>query len=137
AEGKMAAAAQDYSEAIRLSPLDPDLYLRRAEVNERLGNNSAAAADYVKASTLPSTNPYSIVQAAQGLSNMRFYSDALSVVEHGKTAFPFHWALFMEGADVEVALGNDQQALKDFESAIRLATGANIAIAMTDRGKFY
>jgi len=137
AAGNAPGAVQDYTKAINLSDRDPSLYLNRAGAFEHLGNNTQAAADYTKAGELGTTNPNWTVQAAEGLRGMGFYSDAHAVVQRGIAQFPNYWAIFMEAADVELALGNDQAALRYFESALKLATSGDSSQVLTDRGKYF
>lgn len=51
-----AAAADEYSRAIAISPADSTLFFKRGSAYERLGNKESAAADYQKAIELDSSN---------------------------------------------------------------------------------
>jgi len=46
------AALQDFSEAIRLAPEEPHLYLLRGHVHSLLGDESSARSDYARAAAL-------------------------------------------------------------------------------------
>ncbi len=136
-KGNAPAAVLDYNEAVRLSPNDPSLYLLRGAAHETVGNRSAAAADYKRMSDLPSANPDQILQGAQSLGNIGYYPDALAVVSQGLRAFPSYSRLHQYRANLEVVLGDDQEALKEFEAALRSATGTGLAAVLADRGNFY
>src|SRR5439155_3085615 len=91
--GNAFAATQDYSAAIRLSADDPSLYLHRASAYVLIGNRSAADADFKKVGDIPSSEPQLIMGAAQGLSGMGFYSDALELVDRWLKSYPDYWGL--------------------------------------------
>jgi Flp pilus assembly protein TadD len=51
------AALQDFSEAIRLAPREPHLYVLRAQVYSLLGDESSARGDYARAAELAGGGP--------------------------------------------------------------------------------
>ena len=136
-EGNAGAAVEDYSQAIRLSPSDPGLYVERGGAEEQIGNRTAAAADYNRVTEISSANPSQLLRAAEGLSAMGFYSDAVSVLDLGIRRYPNFWELHQFRADSEIRLGNDQEALREFQVALQLASGKQIAAVLSDRGNFY
>jgi len=136
-QGNPSAAVQDYSQAVRLSPNDPELLLQRGDAEQQLGNKSAAASDYKAVPQNSSASPSQIVRAAQGLYGIRFYPDALSILDRAVLKYGTYWALHEYRAVVEIALSNDAVALDEFEKAARLAVGADLAQVMEDRGNFY
>jgi Flp pilus assembly protein TadD len=50
--GQTDAARQDFSEAIRLAPTEPHLYLLRGRVYSLMGDESSARSDYASAAAL-------------------------------------------------------------------------------------
>ena len=55
--GQMDAALQDFSEAIRLAPGEPHLYILRGHVHSLLGDESSARSDYARAAALAGEGP--------------------------------------------------------------------------------
>jgi tetratricopeptide (TPR) repeat protein len=131
------AAIQDYDQAIQLSPNDPDLFLRRGAAYETVGNNSSAAGDFKKVGQLSSSNPDQLLAAAQGLGGMGFSGDALSLASSGVHSYPGYWRLHEYRAEVMAILGEDQEALREFDAAVRLASGSDLAWILGQRGNFY
>ncbi len=136
-QGDLVPALHDYSEAIRLSPEDPDLYVLRGDVEQELGNKTSAASDYKKLGQFTSAGPLQLVRSAQGLGGMSFYSDALNLLDVGIQRYGDFWALHEYRAEVETALSNDAEAIKEFNIAARAAVGADLATALRHRGDFY
>jgi serine/threonine-protein kinase len=136
-EGNPAPAVRDYDQALRLSPADPDLYLERGNAHEQIGNRSAARTDLMEIAKLPSVNPDQIVRAAQGLTAMGFYTDALALVKFGLDHYGGVSELFMRRAELEVLVGDDASALKDFNSAIQRASGKQLAAVLSARADYY
>jgi tetratricopeptide (TPR) repeat protein len=84
-----------------------------------------------------SADPSLMVAAAQGLGAMAFYSDALSILDRGIKRFPSFWELHKYRADVEISLGNDPEAIREFQVAAQLASGTKLAAVLGDRGDFF
>jgi tetratricopeptide (TPR) repeat protein len=61
-EDRMDAALQDFSEAIRLAPREPHLYVLRARVYSLLGDESSSRSDYAKAAELAGEGPLTVEQ---------------------------------------------------------------------------
>src|SRR5205823_5046621 len=132
-QGNSSAAVQDYTQALRLSPDDPELYLLKGDAEQDLGNKSAAASDYKRVAQNSSASPSQIVRAAQGLYGIRFYPDALSVLDQGLLKYDGFWALHNYRAQVQIALAHDAAALDEFGKAARLASGSDLAQVLEDR----
>lgn len=115
------AAVQDYSEAIQLSPLNPDLYLRRAVAYRVIGNLAAAAADYKHAALIPSANAGQQLTAVDGLVAISDYPDAQAAYARALVLDPGTSLLYVAGADLAIARGNQQLANQDFATATALA----------------
>lgn len=135
--GNIAAAVQDYRQAVKLSSADPELYIRKADAEQQVGNKTDASTDYIHASELAGATPQQIVRAAEGLGGMGFYPQALGVVDFGLKSFPDFWGLHDYRARVEIALSNDPIALSEFDKALRLATSIDLATVLRHRGEFY
>jgi tetratricopeptide (TPR) repeat protein len=135
--GNGPAAIHDYDQAIQLSPSDPDLLLKRGAAYESVGNNSSAAADFKKIGQLSSANPDQMLAAAQGLGGMNFTGDALALASQGVHTYPGSWRLHLYRAEVEASLGEDQQALKEFDATTHLTAGSDLAWVLGDRANFY
>jgi tetratricopeptide (TPR) repeat protein len=135
--GNYAAAVHDYSEAVDLSPDDPQLYLQRAAAQLGVGNISAASSDYRRLSSLTSANPSDLVQAAQGLRNAGSFLDAQTAVDDGLKRYGSSWDLHRFRAIIESDLGNDSEALREFAAAARMAIGVSLAQVVADEGDFY
>lgn len=135
--GDAAAAVQDYDKAIALSPRDPSLYLQRAQAEQDIGNRTKASDDYRKLGEFGSASPEQLVIAADGLAQMSFYPDALSLLDLGLKTYSNNWNLHRARADVEVALGNDAEGLREFQLAVNLARGTALAQVLSDRGSYY
>jgi tetratricopeptide (TPR) repeat protein len=135
-QGNASAAVKDYSEAIRLSAEDPALYLDRAWANQLIGNNSMAAMDYRKVSELASANPEQLHRATGGLLAIQFYSDAKTFADRAIHAYPVYWPLYVDRAKAAAALGDGVAATKDFDAAVHIASGRELADVLSERGGF-
>jgi tetratricopeptide (TPR) repeat protein len=136
-QGNASAAVHDYSQALGLSAEDPALYLDRGWANQLIGNNSMAAADYKKVSELGSANPEQLHRAAGGLLNIQFYVDAKSLVDRAIHTYSGYWPLYIDRAKAVAALGDSAGATKAFDEAVQLATGRDLADALSARGSFF
>src|SRR5437762_796745 len=114
-QGDFNGAIADYSSAIKLSPGDPKLYVQRAANEEAQGDNTRAYSDYKKLMTLPVSAPDQFVAAAQGLESMGFLADARALVELGIRTYDHYWPLHTTRADIEKDLGNESEALHEFD----------------------
>jgi len=136
-EGNAAAAVQDYAAAIRLSANDPDLYIGRATAEQQIGNYSQAQADLQRAASFSSANPGQLVRSAEGLGQMGFFRDAKSVLDDGIKRYPDFWDLHRYRAELQGQLGVDGDALAEFEKAVRLSSGSDLAFVLNTRAFFY
>jgi tetratricopeptide (TPR) repeat protein len=136
-QGNAGGAIQDYTQAIRLSPGDPDLYLKRADAEVAVGNKTAASSDYRKISDLASANGGQFAQAAESLAGIAFYPDALFVLNSGLTVYGNAWYLHKDRGLVEVALGNDDTAMQEFQLAISLSSGVHRAEVLGNRANLH
>ena len=135
--GNPAAAVHDYSQALARSPEDPSINLGRASAEEQTGNYSGSKNDFIRAGTLNSANPTQIVQAAEGLGHLGFYEDAGQVLNQGIKRYPNYWDLHRYRGELQGVLGNDVDALAEFQSALTLGHGANLAFILDTRANFY
>jgi tetratricopeptide (TPR) repeat protein len=136
-QGDRSAALPDYSAAIRLSPADPNLFVLRGTDEMAVGNNTAAYSDYKKVMTLPAAAPAQFVSAAQGLETIGFLADARALTDLGIRLYDHYWPLHTARADIEKQLGNESEALHEFEIALSLAPGSNQLWPLEDRGGYY
>jgi tetratricopeptide (TPR) repeat protein len=118
------AAVHDYSEAIQLSPLQPDLYLRRAVAYRVIGNLAAAAADYKHAALIPSANASQQLTAVDGLVAISDFADAQAVYARALVLDPGTALLYVAGGDLAIARGNPQLAEQDYATATALAANS-------------
>jgi tetratricopeptide (TPR) repeat protein len=132
-----AGAVSDYSAAIQLSPGDPKLYVLRAADEVAQGDNTRAYADYKKLMTLPASAPSQFVEAAQGLEAMGFLADARALVDLGLKSYDHYWPLHTTRADIEKDLGNESEALREFDIALSMAQGTDRLWPLEDRGGYY
>jgi Flp pilus assembly protein TadD len=58
------SAIQDFSEAIRLAPREPHLYLLRGHVYSLRGDETSSQSDYARATTLAGSSPLTIESAS-------------------------------------------------------------------------
>jgi tetratricopeptide (TPR) repeat protein len=132
-----AAAVKDYSRAVELSPRDPALYLDKGSAEQLIGNYSSAESDFLASARLTSANPAQIVRAAEGLGQIGFYRDALSVLEDGIRRYGSYWDLYRYRGEVLGAIGEDAAALASFTAALKLASGPDLAFVLTTRANLY
>jgi tetratricopeptide (TPR) repeat protein len=116
------AAVHDYSEAIALSPLNPDYYLRRAVAYRVIGNLAAAASDYRHAALIPSANAGQQLTAIDGLVAISDFSDAQSAYARALLLDPGTSLLYVAGGDLAIALGNQTGADQDYATATSFAS---------------
>jgi tetratricopeptide (TPR) repeat protein len=116
-----AAAVHDYSEAIQLSPLQADPYLRRAVAYRVIGNLAAATADYTRAALIPSATAGQQLSAIDGLVAISDYADAQRVYANALKLDPGTSLLYVAGGDLAIAVGNQSLADQDFAMATALA----------------
>jgi tetratricopeptide (TPR) repeat protein len=120
-----AAAVHDYTEAILLSPLQADLFVRRAAAYRVIGNMAAAAADYKQAALNPSANDGIQLLAVDGLVAIADYPDARAVYARALVLDPQSSLLYVAGGDLAIALGNDQLADQDYATALQVAVATS------------
>jgi tetratricopeptide (TPR) repeat protein len=137
AAGDAAPALEDYSQAIRLSPGDPGLYLAHGDGEIELGNATAAASDYKKVVDISGAGASQLVRAAEGLGRIGLYQDALSLVDMGLKRYDNSWDLHRYRAQIQIAFGNNAEALREFGIAERLAAGGDLAEVLYERATYY
>jgi O-antigen/teichoic acid export membrane protein/tetratricopeptide (TPR) repeat protein len=115
------AAVHDYSQAISLTPLSADLYLRRAVADRVSGNVSAAILDYEQAAAIPSAGAAQLLTAVGGLTTLADVTDAENIYSAALAREPSSALLHLAGATIAIASGNDQLADQEFARAQQLA----------------
>ncbi len=106
---------------IRQSPLEVDLYLRRARLNHLHQDWAAASADYQRAETLAPTLDAIRLGRGQMLLAAARLEDAKSELDKFLTKVPLHVDGLITRARVEARLGRPRAAGVDFLRAIELA----------------
>lgn len=117
-----AAAVHDYTEAIVLSPLSADLYLRRAVAYRVIGNLAASAADYKQAALNPAANAGQQLIAIDELVSIADFTDAQTAYARAITLDPQSSLLFVAGGDLAIARGDPNLADQDYTKAWQLAS---------------
>lgn len=135
--GTYERAIQDFSKAIQLSPVEPQLYIERAQAEAAIGNQSAAYFDYVKLGNLPAVAPRQYVAAASELVNLGFLSDALDLANLVERRYPGYWPYHIVRGDVFTAVGNLSRALTEYSAAVASAPGNDQVWPLEKRGSYY
>lgn len=119
AQGKMDEALRDFDESIRLDARDAYVHTQRGLLHFRQGNLDAAVLDFTQAIALNPGNAYAYYQRAGVWSSKG--DNANAIVDLGE-----YLRLQPDAVDVWVVRGNlrmqanDDEALKDFNEALRL-----------------
>jgi tetratricopeptide (TPR) repeat protein len=132
AERNGLGAYYDDSQAIKLSPRDPVLYVERASASDLMGNAVAARADYQLAAQLSSQH---VVEAAERLATLGFPMEALNVVDRGLRVAPNNWDLHRYRAELEDQLGDWAIALSEWDIAFAMAPARGSASVRGSRAR--
>jgi tetratricopeptide (TPR) repeat protein len=117
-----AAAVEDYTAALMLSPANGTLLLRRAVADRGSGNIPAAVADYEQAATIPGSVPEQQLLAIDGLLSLDEFSAAVSVYRVASQRDGTSPIIQLAAADIALATGASAAADGAFASAVRLAS---------------
>lgn len=132
------AAVHDYAQAIGMQPDNADLYVDRGEALQEAGDFHAAEADFMRAGHFTTASARQVLTAAEGLGEIGLYTEALRLVDSGLDRFPDFWELHKYRADLQLALGSEAVAFKEFDTAMRLAmTDGDRAWILEDRAGYY
>ncbi len=108
------------SEAVNQAPLEPSVYLARADHYRKQGDETAARRDFDQAVTLSAANDSAaVLRRASFLLACREYSAAVADCERMLAVGPHPMALSIRG-DCRKAQRNYEGALADYEAAKRL-----------------
>lgn len=111
------AAVHDYTRAIDLSPENPGLHLRRAAAEAASGDVQSAAADYLRAASIPSATQDEFLVAVDGLISLQQYADARTALDQGRADFPNSGVVDIAAASLDIALSADADALAEYQVA--------------------
>ncbi|MEM6346083.1 MAG: tetratricopeptide repeat protein [Bacteroidota bacterium] len=141
--GNYKAAANDFAQAIKLAPHQPDLYQWRAQALQQIGQTAAALEVYQRLLDLAPDNPeYYIDRAVMLMEDdpdaaMRDLNQALELAPNA-LAYNNRAYLLFQDRDYEEAIIDAKKALDvDPTASIAYATLAEIYAATGDREQFY
>jgi tetratricopeptide (TPR) repeat protein len=110
-------AANAYGALIGIAPDDPNLYVARAMSLARLGRAEEAAADLVQAQALDPYRDYAWLNVAGAAYGSRSYQTAADILSGGIEAYPGAVGLLVMRGRANLAAGNPDAALADFDAA--------------------
>ncbi len=106
ADGNMAAAISDFTEAIKLKPSMADAHINRAEAYLAGGQNAEAEADYIRAGEI-------YVSQKRTQSAMSAFNKAISINNESVIAY-------INRGDLYQRLDDRDKALEDFKKAVKI-----------------
>lgn len=121
-------AIEEYSETIRLAPTNAQAFLGRGIKYSEIGEHQKAVSDLTEAIRLESTNADFYQARAQAYYEAQKPRLATSDMREMIKLDSENWGRYKIRADFSVKLKEFDQALEDYQTAIRLATKGAVVI---------
>ncbi|HIC82710.1 MAG TPA: tetratricopeptide repeat protein [Kiloniellaceae bacterium] len=131
--GQFEEAIADLNEAIRLGPVDANLYLNRAHSLAQLGRIDDAGADYEAAAALDPENSRAYGEHGHMLRTQGRYAEAIQKLDRAVERDPRDTAAWIERGRTNSEMGNLRGAIADFTRAAETDPGE--AWAYADRAQ--
>lgn len=119
-QGDLASAIAQLELAIKLNPLDPDIYYHRGQVHYISGQYTLALNDYTESIRLDSTFVYAHIQLAVVNHKLSHHSTAELMFEKISTQFPSSAEVYNYYGEVLIDQGKIQKAVDMFSKAMSL-----------------
>lgn len=115
ARKKYAEALNDFSQAIKITPDSIDTLLERGKVYNRMGRHTEALADFEQAQKL-------VLQETSTTSNKNIKNNHTMVftIKNRKKLYDIQYIIIYHHAHTLLLIGRTQEALDDFNKAIKL-----------------
>ena len=118
--GDYTGAIEDFTEAIRLSPNEPEIYSNRGLARARTGDFQGALADYNQAIRIEPNYALGYLHRGIAFSTLRDYQKAFSDYEQALRLNPNMGEAYYNRGNIHRHLKENQAALADFEKAAEL-----------------
>ena len=119
-ENKYKEALQNFSEAIKLNPVDPSYYNMRGRAYFELGDNGKAILDYSQAVSLDAEFIEAYLNRGVSFSLERNYEKALSDFLEYERRNPNDPVLYFERANIKTEKEDTYGAIQDLEQYLKL-----------------
>jgi tetratricopeptide (TPR) repeat protein len=119
-KGQLKGSLSDYNQAIKLRPNDPDIWLNRGAVKERLRDLEGAYTDYTQAISLSENYDKAWLNRGNALQKLGRYTEAMEDYSVAITYNPAYAAAFYNRAIVHERLKQMKEACADILQAEKL-----------------